>query len=808
MYCFKCENEITNGTVCDKCGYDNKENNGFLFSTTVELKAAVKVVKPLDYEDENFVISEGILQEYKGDAGFADIPEGVTGIGYEAFKGRKSLLGVKIPSTVTDIALYAFEDCENLLVIGIPDSVESIGARAFVGCKSLKEIILPDKAVKIGHAVFDDTEFFRNTSNWSDNCLYIGNHFIKADDSIAGKYTIKQGTLTIADDAFENCNRLTHISVPQSVEKICDGFCSGCESLEAILYDGNNFTVENGVLFNKDKTKILCYPIGKKAESYIIPAGVRYISEKTFMKSRHLKKVTIPDSVLEIGFWAFRDCVGLENAIIPGSVQEIAGCAFENCYNLKSVHIFDGVKKIGWNAFENCHKLESITIPDSVEEIGTDICRDTAFYENKKNWQGGILYIGNQLVAVDQSIEGECHIKPGTKTIAEYAFYKFGSYFEYLTSIVIPDSVKTIGRNAFGSCINLRKAKIGKGVERIGWGAFRECISLNDINIHDGVKGIDSSVFNDTQFYKDENNWRDGVLYIGNHLIKAEDRLEGRYYIRAGTKTIAAAAFYGCKKLTRINIPDSIAEIGEGAFQKTGIYDNNNYWSEGALYIGKYLVDTYRTIEGEFAVKDGTKYISPNAFCNCRKLTSVRIPDSVSYIGYEAFAECKNLEKVSYPETAVLGDAVFWHCRKLKPENIEIRKVEKDSQRKEQIYRLASAIKILQTKIEECGNAVMASSADLKLTENDIPQDVLAIIMQVKGMKDKLQELNEASAEKDAEIEKLQEQLKNQKQRNAAELDGLIQTKKEREAQVEKLQKDLSDYEATKKMIADILGNG
>ena len=334
------------------------------------------------------------------------IPDGVTSICWYAFSGCTSLTSITIPDSVTEIGGSAFENCSSLTSITIPDSVTSIGIGAFVGCSSLTSIMIPDNVTYIGGAVFADCSSLTEIKVSTQNAKYVsvnGVLYNKDKTTImcypAGKkdknYKILDGVTEICTSAFSGCSSLTSITIPDSVTEIGMSAFSGCSSLTSITipdsvtridmstfrgcssftsitipdnvtyidiwaFNGctgltaidvkagnNNYTSVNGVLFNKDKTELICYPAGKTDKSY-----------------------NIPNCVTNIGGWAFDGCTSLTSITIPDSVTEIDWSAFEGCTSLTSITIPDSVTEIGWSAFEGCTSLKSITIPSSVTSIG------------------------------------------------------------------------------------------------------------------------------------------------------------------------------------------------------------------------------------------------------------------------------------------------------------------------------------------------------------------------------------------------------------------------------------------------------
>ena len=293
----------------------------------------------------------------------------VTKIDYAAFSYCDNLESITIPDSVTSIDYSAFRGCSNLTRITIPDSVTYIGDSAFYGCRSLTSIMIPDSVRTIDGYAFQDCTSLKsikipNSVTSISSCAFYGCTSLTS-------ITIPDSVTSIENDAFTNCTSLTSITIPNSVTYISGGDFSGCASLTAInVTTGNqSYASANGVLYSKDKTKLIYYPKGKKDKNCKIPDGVMSIDSKAFANNTTLTSVTIPNSVTSIGGGAFVGCTSLTSITIPNSVTSIDSYTFSGCTNLTSITIPDSVTEIGWGAFVDCISLKNVTIPKSVTGI-------------------------------------------------------------------------------------------------------------------------------------------------------------------------------------------------------------------------------------------------------------------------------------------------------------------------------------------------------------------------------------------------------------------------------------------------------
>ena len=282
------------------------------------------------------------------------------------------------------------------------------------------------------------------------------NAFFGCDSLIS--LTIPDNITTIGDNAFAMCSSLTSVRIPSGVINIGANPFAACDKLTEIIVSPDHLflTTIDGVLFDRLDRRLICYPCAFTAETYTVPGGTGIIGEEAFFGCSSLTSVTIPEGVTTIELFAFYECRSLTSVTIPDGVTVIRPAAFYNCSSLASVTFPDSLTTIGVGAFMGCSSLTSVTIPDSVTDIYSNPfpdCKRLSSINISRNHPvlasvDGVLFNkpDNRLICYPCGLTAESYTVPdGTKIIDYMAFFRN----QNLTSVTIPDSVTSIGENAF-----------------------------------------------------------------------------------------------------------------------------------------------------------------------------------------------------------------------------------------------------------------------------------------------------------------------------------------------------------------------
>lgn len=383
---------------------------------------------------------------------------------------------------------------------------------------------------------YEADEQLLETSNTYVHGLYINAFNVALVDHSfvngTGTLVFDGEVTTIGDYAFEYCDGLTSVTIPNTVKSIgvyAFGYC----------------------------TKLI---------SVTIPNSVRTIGDYAFSGCSGLTSVTIPNSVITIGKSAFFGCISLTSVTIPNSVTTIGNDAFHVCSSLKSITLPNSITTIESQTFVECSALASIAIPSSVTTIE----------------YGAFMKSGLTSIAISSSVntignhafEGcsnlpSISVDPANKHYSSLDGVLFNKTKDTLiqypmgnvrTTYSIPNSVTTIVRDAFFDCTNLLSITIPNSVTTIGDNAFS---SVNNIAYNGTATGSPWGA-------KCVNGYIDGNLVYSNNtkirLCGCSSSTEGEITIPSSVIAIGDYAFYNCNSLTSITIPYSVKRIGEIAF--------------------------------------------------------------------------------------------------------------------------------------------------------------------------------------------------------------------------------------------------
>ena len=307
------------------------------------------------------------------------------------YKNRNEIKNIVVSGNITYIGNYAFYNCNKAENISLSSNITSIGDYAFSDCSGITSISLPSGVRLIGEKAF-------------------------ASCSDLDNFTIPDSVTSIGTQAFYGCYTLTSIRIPSRVEAIGDGAFADCRKLKEISVDTNNrnFLSDNGILFSKDRSSILSYPIEKDDSRYEIPNGTKYIrgyafynsdladilipdsvtfiGDHAFSRCLKLTAMDVPDSVTAIGAWAFCECQRIKKITLPAGISSIEEYTFGLCLNLVNITVPRKVTTIDKRAFYKCGKMESITLYGDILSIasaafsGCNSLSDVFFYGSEQQW--------------------------------------------------------------------------------------------------------------------------------------------------------------------------------------------------------------------------------------------------------------------------------------------------------------------------------------------------------------------------------------------------------------------------------------
>ena len=475
----------------------------------------------------------------------------------------------------------------------------------------------------------------------------------------------------IAIDTFAGCNNIIRITIPYTVKTIHFRSFKDCIAVKEYNVDekNENYLSLDGVLYDKDMTDLIKYPVARMDACYTIPDTVLHINSYAFYSCKALTEIVIPDSVKSIGSNAFAYCNNVSEITLGKEITEIDDSAFKSCSNLETVNynctncthagdysiprpnrraifgyclkltnfnIGKNVTKLPTALLCSCSSIKNITIPQSVTHIGNRAfyrCTglENVYYEGTlDNWCGIVFrnsysnpcYYADNLYCDGKLVSGDITI---ATDVNDYALYNSAS----ITNVTLTDNVKKIGNSAFQKCTSLNNVTIPDSVTYIGNYAFSGDSNIESFSLPKSLTTIGDGAF--------------------QNCILIDDIV-----VPENVTNIGASAFYGCNNLQKITLP--FVGTSESATGANGVFGSifgstsgstsgttkQSYDSSNSSYY--YIPSTLKSV----TITKATK-IPYGAFDNCSMITDLSIPKSVASVGENAFRGCTGLKKLSIP---------------------------------------------------------------------------------------------------------------------------------------------------------------
>lgn len=405
LYYYPSGKKATSYTVPDSTSSINYEAfSGCVYLETVTIPDSVTIIEEQAFE--NCKALETV-----------NLSNSVSAIYQNTFSGCTSLKNITIPDSVCEIRAKAFMGCTSLEKTVIPDSVYSIDMSAFAGCTALSDITIPEHTL-FACNTFSNTAYWNNPDNWDGDALYIGTHlaYVKPE---AESCNVKEGTTTIAVAAITYIDEISEITVPDSVINV------GAMNFYAAINNEANWTGE-GLYINNHLVAIR----EGSSKHFEVREGTLTISYyETMNEVENITTVTLPDSLVSIGMFAFAGFDNLKSINFPEGLRFIGNSAFGGCDSLESVALPSSIEYLGYLSFGSCSELSSVSFAET---------------------DGHYIGLGYGALGDCDKLNGSIILPEGITNIPIY----FVSCNESLKSVHIPQSVKYIETAAFGYCFN------------------------------------------------------------------------------------------------------------------------------------------------------------------------------------------------------------------------------------------------------------------------------------------------------------------------------------------------------------------
>ena len=550
------------------------------------------------------------------------------------------------PESISSIGAYAFSDCRGLTTVILPPSVTSVGKDAFQWCYGLVKSACPknvEDSVSNGiWAVYDPEGVI-----FEDGCIYGPNKEIiyYAPLDLAGEYVVPESVSSIENGAFAYCKDLTTIVIPSSVSSIGENAFDECNGLT--LADFSSIDHLCSIEFGNYKS------------------NPTYYTKKLYINGEEVKEVNIPDGLTSIRSYTFYNCSGLTSITIPESVTSIGWSAFNGC-NLESVKVMtSNPPTIGSSGFDDeTYNNAILDIPENslLTYLPTDWGNFKKIYTNgfnaSRTYEDGVF----KYRLIENPDNREAILIAG-----DYSELTEGTVPQRFTDESDPANltryeVTTIGADAFKNCTNLKSLSFNSRstIDLICSSAFEGCSSLTSISLPNTVKTIEKNAFRNCSSLT-EISLPLVLTSLGDYAFSDSGLSEINF--NDALETIGANAFRNCSSLTEISLPLALTSLGDYAFANSGLRKIN--FNDALETIGAYAFNG--TNLTEVNLNDKITSLANYTFADCKNLKSVSLNDGLVKIGEYVFNGCSNLASISIPESVEeIGRNAFYDCTSLK----------------------------------------------------------------------------------------------------------------------------------------------
>lgn|GEM_PF-1579258 len=596
-------------------------NNSPLYLNGEEIKDLVIPASVTELKEDTFV---------NGNFTSIVIPDTVNTIADNAFRGCKSLKTLTMPITAissgsfsgcenieyitltggtdgkmpTGISGYPWTDTDNLKNVTFAEGVTYIASRSFQGT-NLTELVFPSTMQEIAQYAFYGCATIRSID--FGGCEEIGNNAFYNGYGLQRVFFGKNLTY-VGSSAFSGCPAtVTYYegSASEAYDIQFNSFNKAVDTNAHWIYNYSRtaHTFDGDVLFNKNKTMLICYPHYMTDRFYAVPDTVRSIDQGALLSSS-LLAVSLPEGLKNIGKNAFSDCGNLTSLYMPAGIVSIDEFAFGNGERISDIYY--GGSEEDWNKIAigiDNKALANATIhynsaPFCVEE--------NAVYNSEKtkllcwlNPTATSVIIPDGVTAIGAKAFKNCALTDVTfNTVLTSIGTEAFCNCQNLTAVTLPEKVTSIGDSAFYNCAKLASISLSKNLCTIGNEAFRDCTALQSVTLPENVESIGNLAFYDC-----------AALQTVDFSIKL--------------KSIGGAAFENCTALTAVSLPDTLTTLGGGAFRNC-------------------------TALATACLSNNLTELNDEVFYGCAKLEHIFIPASVTELGDSAFYTCSMLSDVYF----------------------------------------------------------------------------------------------------------------------------------------------------------------